>query len=333
MSVIPDVTKANKSRAARPSQDPNWTPDRPRARWYRRDFFLFAYVPAVTLIAWCLPERLWWPFCLALARLSMFVKRNGTVFRRRFSELIGERRLEVDMDEVVRAYLANNHLLRLQGMRLYAPFGWRPRLRLVGREHIEHAIAAGKGAILWVAPMACKDLVAKMALHQAGYQVSHLSRFDHGFSISLWGARLFNPIWTRIEERFLAERLVISPREQVNALRVLIKRLRENRLVSVAATTEGRKYPHVSPFLNATIKLAEGAASLCVTTGAALVPIFNVRQPDGSFVVTVEPALLAASNGDAAQQIDSLIAQFVKLLESYALRYPCDYHGWALSGV
>lgn len=285
------------------------------------------------LLAWCLPERLWWPFCRALARLSMLVKRNGATYRRKFTELVGERRPEIDVDEVARANLANNHLLRLQGMRLYAPFGWRPRLRLVGREHIEHAIAAGKGAILWVAPMACKDLVAKMALHQAGYQVSHLSRFDHGFSISLWGARLFNPIWTRIEERFLAERLVISPREQVNALRVLIKRLRENRLVSVAATTEGRKYPHVSPFLNGTIKLAGGAASLCVTTGAALVPIFNVRQPDGSFVVTVEPALLAASNGDAAQQIDSLIAQFVKLLESYALRYPCDYHGWALSGV
>jgi lauroyl/myristoyl acyltransferase len=218
-------------------------------------------------------------------------------------------------------------------MRLYAPWGWRPRLRLVGRENIEHALAAGKGAILWVAPMVCKDLVAKMALHQAGYRVSHLSRFDHGFSISLWGARLFNPIWTRIEERFLAERLVISPSEQVNALRVLIKRLRENRLVSVAASTEGRKYPHVSPFLNGTIRLAEGAASLCVTTGAALLPIFNVRQPDGTFVVTIEPALLAASNGESAQQIDSLIAQFVKLLESYALRYPCDYHGWALSGL
>lgn len=285
------------------------------------------------MLAWCLPERLWWPLCRALARVSMFLKRNAATYHGELSELIGERRLAVDIHEIARANLANNHLLRLQGMRLYAPHGWRPQIRLVGREHIERALAAGRGAVLWLAPMACKDLIAKMALHQAGYQVSHLSRFDHGFSTSLWGAQLFNPIWTRIENRFLAERLVIAPGVQVNPLRVLIKRLRENRLVSVTATTEGRRLPHRFPFLNGSIALAEGAASLSVTTGAALLPVFTVRQPDGTYVTMVEPALHAATSAATARQVDSLMAQFVKRLETYALRHPCDYHGWGLSGV
>ena len=329
------MTDTNRTQPAdtRTSRDPGWTPHLRRARWLRRDLFLFAYIPAVTLLAWCLPQRLWWPACRGAARLSMVVKRNGASYRRRFAELIGENRVGIDLDEVARAFLANNHLLRLQGMRLYAPQGWHPRLRLDGREHIEGALATGKGAILWVAPMASKDVVTKMTLHNAGYRLCHLSRFDHGFSISLWGARLFNPIWTRIENRFLAERLVMSPGAQVNPLRLLIKCLRENRLVSVTASTEGRRYPHRLPFLNGRIELAEGAASLSMTTGAALLPVFTVRQPDGTFVTTVERALLAATGVDTAQQIDSLMAQFVKLLEAYALRHPCDYHGWGLSGV
>lgn len=320
--------------SARISRKSDWTPHLRRARLHRSDIFLLAYIPAITLIAWCLPERLWGGVCNAMAHFLIALRRSRTRgYYRKLNEILGGRRAALDVREILTCFLAKNHLARIQGMRCHAPGGWSPRLRLEGREHIERALAAGKGAVLWVAPMASKDLITKMALHQAGYPVSHLSRFDHGFSISLWGARLFNPLWTRIEERFLAERLVMSATTQVSPLRWLIKRLHANRLVSVTANHEGRKYPHTPPFLSGTIQLAEGAPSLSVTTGAALLPVFTVREPDGTFVTKIEPALVPATGGNPAQQIDSLIAQFVRLLESYALRFPCDYQGWGLSGV
>ncbi|MGA9033663.1 MAG: hypothetical protein WB402_14200 [Sulfuricaulis sp.] len=305
-----------------------------RARWHRKDFFLLAYIPAITLIAWCLPERLWTVVCNAAARLSMALHRSRTRGHcRKLTEILGERRTSLDVDEILKCYLAKNHLARVQCMQCYAPGGWSPHLRLEGREHIEHALAAGKGAVLWIAPMASKDLITKMALHQAGYPVSHLSRFDHGFSISLWGARLFNPLWTRIEERFLAERLVMSPSVQVSPLRWLIKRLRENRVVSLAANREGRKYPLTLPFLSGTIQLAEGAPTLAMSTGAALLPVFTVREPDGTYITKVEPTLHPATKGNTAKEVESLTKQYVQLLEFYALHYPCAYQGWRLSGV
>ncbi|UCH54131.1 MAG: hypothetical protein JSW09_04970, partial [Pseudomonadota bacterium] len=231
------------------------------------------------------------------------------------------------------SYLARNHLARVQGMRCHAPGGWSPRIRLEGHEHLDHALAEGKGAILWVAPMASRDLITKMALHRAGYAVSHLSRFDHGYSISLWGARLFNSIWTNVEERYVAERLVITPDTQVTPLRAFVKRLRGNRIVSITATTEGRRYPHVSRFFAGEIKLAEGAPSLAATTGAALLPVFSVREQDGGYLTIIEPPLRPTSTGDAPEQIAALTDQFVHLIESYVLRFPCDYQGWSLSGV
>ena len=320
--------------SARISQESDWTPHLGRARWHRKDFFLLVYIPAITLIAWFLPERLWGKACNGVAHFLMALRRSRTRgYCQKLDEILGGRPTALDIKEILTCYLAKNHLAVVQCMRCYAPGGWSPRLRLEGREHIERALAKSKGAVLWVAPMASKDLITKMALHHAGYRVSHLSRFDHGLSISLWGARLFNPLWTRIEERFLAERLVMSATTQVSPLRLLIKRLHDNRLVSVTANHEGRKYPHKPPFLSGTIQLAEGAPSLSVTTGAALLPVFTVHEPDGTFVTKIEPALVAATGGNRAQEIDSLITQFVQLLESYTLRFPCDYQGWGLSGV
>jgi lauroyl/myristoyl acyltransferase len=70
-----------------------------------------------------------------------------------------------------------------------------------------------------------------------------------------------------------------------------------------------------------------------LATGAALLPVFTVREPDGTFVTKIEPALVSVTGGKPAQEISSLTAQFVRLLESYTLRFPCDFQGWGLCGV
>jgi lauroyl/myristoyl acyltransferase len=68
-------------------------------------------------------------------------------------------------------------------------------------------------------------------------------------------------------------------------------------------------------------------------TGAVLLPVFTVREPDGTFVTKIEPALVSSTGEKSAQDIGSLVTQFVQLLESSTLRFPCDYQGWGLSGV
>jgi hypothetical protein len=140
------VTNKTQQTSTPAPQDPNWTPHLGRARWHRKDFFLLAYIPAITLIAWCLPERLWTVVCNATARLSMALHRSRTRGHcRKLTEILGERRTSLDVDEILKCYLAKSHLACTVYAMLCAGGGSAPASRT---EHIEHALAAGKGAIL-----------------------------------------------------------------------------------------------------------------------------------------------------------------------------------------
>ncbi len=198
-------------------------------------------------------------------------------------------------------YLGNVRLAKLLVLHARRPLGWQPRLRLLGQEHLQHALAAGHGAVLWVAPFIFAPLAAKMTFHHAGYGVSHLSRFAHGYSQSVLGARLLNPIRTGVEDRYLAERVRIGPDHQPQAaLRILARRLRENRIVSITAGAGGSRVVDV-PFLAGQMGLASGAPALAAQAGAALLPVMSLREPDGGFVSIVGAPLPAAgrSRGEA----------------------------------
>jgi len=216
---------------------------------------------------------------------------------------------------------------RLQCLRSYAPGGWRPSIHLVGREHVERALAAGRGAILWVTPMAFNDLVTKMAFSAAGFRVSHLSETRHGLSSSRLGLRVLNPLWTGAEDRYLAERLVMTPGNRGTALRQLTRRVRASGLVSITVTAGGQRCRTV-PFLNGTMSIADGAPMLAWRTGAALLPVFTVRGTDGTFVTTVEPPLTVATDNPREVAVQMVMVAYSRLLEWYVLRWPAQYHGW-----
>lgn len=199
-----------------------------------------------------------------------------------------------DADRFFHAYLANVRLAKLQVLHARRPGGWRPRLRLEGEPLLARALAAGSGAILWVAPFLFAPLGTKMTFHQAGHAVSHLSRYAHGYSRSLLGARLLNPIRTGIEDRYLAERVTIGPDHQPQAaLRVLSQRLRQNRIVSITASAGGSRVVEV-PFLCGHMGLASGAPALAAQTGAALLPVVTLREPDGGLVSIIHEPLPVA---------------------------------------
>ena len=72
-------------------------------------------------------------------------------------------------DRIAARHLAMLRLDQLGYLRSHAPGGWRADLTLDGLEHLHGALAAGRGAILWVAPTVFAPLLAKRALHERAF--------------------------------------------------------------------------------------------------------------------------------------------------------------------
>lgn len=293
-----------------------------------RDLLRLGGIPILALVAWTVPDVHWPHLCGGLARLRRRARAGDGVEHLR-ALLAGH----TAGDRVQRAawkLAANRHQARLLLLRCHRPDRPLPRMTLVGGEHLAAAQAAGRGTILWVAPFVFSDLITKAALWRAGFRVTHLSRSHHGFSHSRFGARMLNPIWTSVERRYVADRLVMAPDQSVAALREVITRLRDRQIVSITIGFEAQRRQTV-PFLRGTIALADGAAGLALRSGAALLPVFSIRLADGSFRTTIESPLAAPGEVPRREAARALVAQVATLLASYALQWPGQFSAWTIA--
>jgi lauroyl/myristoyl acyltransferase len=236
------------------------------------------------------------------------------------------------------ADLALDHLAarfekRLLVMRHYIAPAWAPQVELRGAEHLTRAAQSGRGAVLWLADFVFRTPLCYAALAAAGYRVCHLSGPRHGFSQTRFGMTVLNPIMTRVERRYLAERIVISDLALAPELRVLAamrrlkKRLLAGRIVSVSALANTWA-PLEVPILNGKSRLAHGAPGLAYEVGVPVLPVFVTRDDAGQFLVTVEEPLPLASNLPRRAAAVLAAQAYANLLEGYVLRYPEQWSGW-----
>jgi len=296
-----------------------------------RDLKLVVSLLLVLPIAWLLPDRLCARLCRRLVELQYRLRRSryrdGAWVLRMLPSVAND---PTSLDRIIPETMALRQLERLQLLRYHRPGSWRPKVRLEGKAHIENALAAGRGAVLWVPYAPFSDVISKIALHENGYAVWHLSRHTHGhFSYTGFGIRFLNPIRILVERRFLADRVVIDPSAPKQALATLAEHLAQNEIVSITLWTQAGRVTMV-PFRDTRIPLPGGPAVLALKTGAALLPVFTERCPDGSFLVTVEAPLDAGlESGDDSsreERVGQMLCRQSDLLQRYFHRLPSQFH-------
>jgi lauroyl/myristoyl acyltransferase len=166
-----------------------------------------------------------------------------------------------------------------------------------------------------------------MALHLSGYRATQLSRPAHGFGGSPVAVRLLNPVWMRVEERFLRERVMIRGADTATAVKRLHDRLAENGIVVITVGNEARRTTDI-PFLRHRLRLAAGPVSIAQTSGATLLPAFAVKDADGAFEVTLEPPLPVPPAGAGREQFRETATALARRIEDYACRFPEQWAGW-----
>lgn len=206
--------------------------------------------------------------------------------------------------------------------------GWNPDILLAGTENIEQALAGGKGAVLWIAHFSFNSLAAKKAFSAAGFRVYHVSRPEHGFSKSLFGAKVLNPLRVKAEARSLAGRIIIDRNRPAESMHRAMQRLRQNALVSITAGAwEGQTLVAVKIF-GAELELAAGAPRLACVSGSPLLPVFTVR-PTGSRQIQVivgSPLPLYGASRDII--VKAAAEKFASETARYAIANPEQWRDW-----
>ena len=288
-----------------------------------RDVVETLLLPPLAVCALVLPQRTWiipsrW-LGFILTRMQK-PDRDGRIGSALGSRLDRQAIARVEERLMSERVLDRIHLLRAAVTRTALP----PAV-LRGREYLDEALDRGNGAVLWVGAFAHASTVAKRAMHEAGYHVTHLSRPSHT-SPSRYGIGFLNRWRMRIEDRFLEERVMLHGDDTLGAVRKLARRLRNNGVISITVGDEARQKISV-PFLDASMLIAPGAVRLAQNSRAALIPVVVQRTAADEFEVILRPPL-SMEKDSVLQSGSSAFREYAVDLESWVVACPEQWHAW-----
>lgn len=197
-----------------------------------------------------------------------------------------------------------------------------------GYEHVEDAIAAGRGVVLW-RMSTTSPAVANAAFADRGRPLVHLSSTEHMLgrppllSMRWWGA-----LNTRAEARWLAERIVIPAGGSLGYLPRLRQVLAAGGVVSIVGDLTSGRSTIDHRIGNLDFALPTGAPSLAHATGAALLPCATVRTGPLSYRVVIHPDVADHTAPDRRSFRRSAVAAYGQRIEQLAHDHPESWTFW-----
>jgi lauroyl/myristoyl acyltransferase len=186
---------------------------------------------------------------------------------------------------------------------------------LEGEEHIKDALEKGKGVLALSAHLGSFTLIGAR-LAAAGYPFSVVIKQppDERFA--------------RVADRYRAQIGVdtISAKPRREAVRGMLKALRQNRVVLVIAD-EFKSGDVMVDFFGLKGPAPRGPATLALRTGAVALPMFAIRRADGSLVLSVGEPIAPVEHEDLEQSVLATTVRYTRHLEAEIRRFP-DQWNW-----
>ena len=210
------------------------------------------------------------------------------------------------------------------------------KARIIGWEHLEHALAAGKGVILWENSSFGRRFWSKQILDHNKIRVHQIHSLIHLGGLASHGEtwvrqRVIRPFFDDAERSYVTELILLPSTGNLAYGRKLLQRLQENAVICIAGDgLTGAKTLSV-PFLGAKYQFSTGMVSLARTSGAAIVPILCLETDDGNASLILEEAIRVGEEDNRERQVERIISQYAALMECYIHRYPGSYRNWHMA--
>jgi KDO2-lipid IV(A) lauroyltransferase len=189
------------------------------------------------------------------------------------------------------------------------------KIRVEGEQDLRDALAQRKGVLALSAHLGNFAIIGAR-LAAAGYPFSVVVKHpsNEGFA----------QLITKYRAQIGIDTISAKPRRE--AVRGIIQALRENRIVLVIAD-EFKSGEIMVEFMGVNLPAPRGPATLALRTGAVTLPMFATRQPDGSIVLAIGPAIEAVHGESLEETITATTALYTRHLEDVIRRYP-DQWSW-----
>ncbi len=183
------------------------------------------------------------------------------------------------------------------------------RIMAKGWEHLEQALAEGKGAIVAAPHMGSFEMMTQLA---AGRSIAVTVPIER-----LKPDRLFRLMVDMRSHQ--GTRVVPADR---GALRAMCAALRRNEVVVIAADRDVLGMGMEVEFFGEKAKLPTAPAVISLRTGAPLLVAYTLQRPGGFYYVEVFPPVPRPTTGDARQQVLAVTQAVTSAIESVISRYP-----------
>ncbi len=185
------------------------------------------------------------------------------------------------------------------------------RIHVRGKEHLDRALATGKGVVAVSAHIGNFTLMSVKMVAE-GYPFIMLVKESKYQTV----AKVLRKIQDKQGGRF------IYMRPWRAALLKILAALRRNEIVCLLADEKKRRTGIDVDFFGRPAATALGPAVISLRTGSRVVPVFIVRNRDDSHTIYIEPPLEHRLTGERREDEKTLTAAYTKVIERYVSTYP-----------
>jgi Kdo2-lipid IVA lauroyltransferase/acyltransferase len=197
--------------------------------------------------------------------------------------------------------------------------GYSRRLvRIEGEEYLDQALKQGKGVIALSGHVGNFSLMC-VRLANEGYPISAVARISKN-------AKVLEPITSYMESVGME---YIPSKPQLTCVSRCLNALKRNRILFVQIDLNAPTTEAWVDFFGYLVPTFKGSVVLSLRTGAPILPMFIIRNPDNLHKIIIHPPFGLSATGNIEQDITSNIARLTKIAEAMIRDYP-EQWWWAM---
>jgi lauroyl/myristoyl acyltransferase len=186
---------------------------------------------------------------------------------------------------------------------------------LKGESIIQAALARGKGVIL---------LSAHLGNWEFGGVMMRLSDYPLAVVALPHNTDATNALVNRFREEKGIRTIEVdaSPFSSI----AILSHLRQNGVVAMIGDRDFLGNGKPIDFFGEKIMFPVGPVVIALASGAAVIPAFVLKQPDGRYFGILEEEIPISRNGNRKEMIENNLAKIARVFEAYIRRYPDQWY-------